>query len=65
MTFVVVDEDTGELIACIKDNDNRILMKSGYYVVVYGNTEPVFSEIDGRVYIESNKFIINPYEVDE
>ena len=65
MTFVIVNEYTDELVACISDKSDNIIMKSGYDVVIYHETEPVFVEVNGRVYLEGNKFIINPYEVNE
>lgn len=54
----VITDDTGELIAFVSDTNPSIL-KRGYDVIYFGNNEPVFEEIDGKVYVQENKFIID------
>ena len=57
MSIVVVDSD-GELVAYISDTVN--IVNNGYEVIDYGDNEPVFEDINGRVYLKENSFILNP-----
>ena len=55
---VVITDEFGELVAYITDTTNCII-KGGYNLINYGNNEPVFEELDGRVYVQENKFIMD------
>ena len=57
MNRCIVDIQTNELIAYISDTHENIV-KDGYEILEYGCTEPIFTDIDGRIYVKDNTFTI-------
>lgn len=58
MNRCIVDNQTNELIAYISDTHENIV-KDGYEIIEYGCTEPIFTDIDGRIYVKDNAFTID------
>lgn len=57
MNRCIVDNQTNELIAYISDTHENIV-KDGYEILEYGCTEPILTDIDGRIYVKDNTFTI-------
>ena len=57
MNTVIVD-DKGELVAYVSDK-HPCIIRSGYQLVNYGNAEPVFTDVNGRIFLNNRKFIID------
>ena len=58
MKYVVFDRDTKEVLISINElkNGAEIVERDDIDVKIYGDTEPVFEDIDGNVYIKENCF---------
>ena len=54
--YVVVDKDTGEVIACISDNGKDDILRKDVDLKVYEGTEPVFTETDHGLLLKDNAF---------
>lgn len=57
MNKCVIDAKSHELIAYISDEHENII-KDGYEIINFGNSEPIFADIDGVVYVKENSFEI-------
>ena len=49
---------TGELIAYISDKHDNII-KDGYEIINYGNSEPVLEDKGGKIYVKDNAFTVD------
>lgn len=58
MNRCVIDANTNELIAYISDSHDNII-KDGYELIEYGCTEPIFKDVNGKVYVKTNAFGID------
>lgn len=56
MNRCIVDNQTNELIAYISDAHENIV-KDGYEILEYGCNEPVFTDVEGHIYVKDNAFI--------
>ena len=56
MNICIVDNQTNELIAYISDTHENIV-KDGYEILEYGCNEPVFTDVEGHIYVKDNTFI--------
>ncbi|MDD3337870.1 MAG: hypothetical protein PHS82_03340 [Lachnospiraceae bacterium] len=69
LTTVVFDEETLEIICIIPMKlttdgtythwySEHTICKTGYAVATYSETEPIFNNRDGKVYLVKNKFTL-------
>ena len=59
MVYVIYDRDTKEVMAVVGEIANHII-RNDVEVKTYRDTEPVFEDIDGKIYIKENAIIIDP-----
>lgn len=59
MIYVIYDRDTKEVMAVVGEIANHII-RNDVEVKTYRDTEPVFEDIDGKIYIKENAIIIDP-----
>ena len=59
MVYVIYDRDTKEVMAVVGEITNHII-RNDVEVKMYRDTEPVFEDIDGKIYIKENAIIIDP-----
>ena len=57
-TTVVYNKKTKEILAVIV-NDGECICRNDIEFAVYENTEPIFTEIDGVMYLSQNKFMLH------
>lgn len=55
MNICVVKADTNELIAYVSEEHENIIM-NGYNVIIFGKSEPILHEVDGKVCVKDNAF---------
>lgn len=58
-TVVVFDKETKEIIACINDDGKDCIVRKDIDFKVYNDTEPIFTELEGKVILNKNSFMIN------
>lgn len=58
-TVVVFDKCTKEVIACINDTEKDFIVIRDVDFKVYNDTEPIFTELQGKILLNENSFIIN------
>lgn len=57
-TVVVYEKGTREIIACVPMDGSEGIVRKDVQFRVYNGTEPIFTEIDGKVLLNENAFII-------
>lgn len=55
--LVLYNTKTKEVYFILPD-EGEAIVKNGYHVAVYNDSEPVFDEHDGNLYLVDNKVII-------
>ena len=55
MNICVVKADSNELLAYVSDKHENII-KEGYNIIIFGETEPILHEVDGKVCVKDNAF---------
>lgn len=56
MNIAIVDKTSNELLAFI--SDKQVISHDNVEVINYGDTEPVFEDVNGHVFVKNNSFII-------
>lgn len=51
MGAIVILDENKEVVACVSSNSKDGILKKGYELVEYGSTEPLFKEVDGKIYL--------------
>lgn len=57
-TVVVFDKNTREVIACVPLDGSEGIMQKNIDVQVFNDTEPVFTELQNKVILNPNTFIL-------
>lgn len=57
MNTCVINSKTHELIAYISDEHENIT-KKGFEIINFGSNEPIFFDVNGKVYVKKNAFEI-------
>ncbi|WP_342756747.1 hypothetical protein [Kineothrix sedimenti] len=53
----VFKKETNEVVACIPiENGGKGIMHKDFDFKIYGDTEPYFNAIDGKVFLKENTF---------
>ena len=56
MNIAIVDKTSNELLAFI--SDKQVISHDNVEVINYGDTEPIFEDVNGHVFVKNNSFII-------
>lgn len=58
-TVVVYQKGTNEVIACVPLDGSECIVRKDAEIKVYDGTEPVFTEKDGYVAVNTNAFFMD------
>ena len=56
--FVIVNKDTREVLACVPESCENIILRKDIDLKVYEGTEPVFKETDHGIFLKDNTFTV-------